>query len=73
MTSNNPFNVALNEPIDYANVTGNAIDEYVEVTLQNIIKDVETIKNLNEPTFESTFSAYDHIRGRIKYVLKMYI
>ena len=29
MTPDNPFNVSLNNPIDYAGVTGDNIDEYV--------------------------------------------
>lgn len=59
MTPDNPFNVSLNEPIDYAGVTGDNIDEYVEVTIQNVEHKYRELRELNTPTFENIISA-DH-------------
>ncbi len=61
MSADNPFNVALNEPIDYVNVTGDAIDEYIEVTIENAKSGIETIKNQQNLTFDNTFVALDYI------------
>lgn len=63
MSENNPFNTSLNESIDYAKVTGINIDEYVNVTIENAKKDVETIKNLKSITFENSFIAFDRIQN----------
>jgi Zn-dependent oligopeptidase len=65
LSADNPFNVNLNESIDYANVTGESINEYVEVTLQNAIQDIETIKKETTPTFNNTFSAFDDAMSAI--------
>ena len=44
MSPDNPFNIELNEPIDYANVTGDFIEEYVDVSIENVKQDIESIK-----------------------------
>ncbi|RLD29478.1 MAG: hypothetical protein DRI75_03240 [Bacteroidetes bacterium] len=63
LSADNPFNVALNVPIDYANVTGEAIEEYVDVTIKNATLEIETIKNQKDPTFENTFVVLDKINN----------
>lgn len=65
MSENNPFNTALNEPIDYANVTGKSIEEYVNVSIANAKQGVSDIKNQNKITFKNTFIAFDEILGAI--------
>jgi Zn-dependent oligopeptidase len=61
MTADNPFNISLNEPVDYAKVTGDHIDELAEVTIENVRRGIEKIRTSQEPTFGNTFSAYDGI------------
>ena len=59
LSENNPFNVSLNQLIDYAQVNGDDIVEYVNVTMQNAIIDINDIKAIKTPTFENTFTAFD--------------
>ena len=66
MSESNPFNVKLNELIDYANVTGDDIEEYIDITIENAKLEVETIKNQQELTFENTFIAFDKIQNDIE-------
>ncbi|MFK5878690.1 MAG: M3 family metallopeptidase [Flavobacteriaceae bacterium] len=61
MSKDNPFNVELNQPIDYANVTGDAVDEYITISVENAKLGVDEIKNQKELTFENTFIAFDKI------------
>lgn len=61
MSADNPFNVALNEPIDYAKVTAGHIEAYVDVTISNAVIDLKKIKATDELSFETTFGAYDRI------------
>jgi len=65
LSADNPFNVGLNQPIDYVNVTGNAIEEYVNVNIQNAKLDIEIIKGLNDINFENTFIAFDRIQNNL--------
>jgi len=65
LSSENPFNVGLNQPFDYANVTGDAIEEYGEVTIENAIASIENIKNVSTPTLENTFEAFDKISNSL--------
>jgi thimet oligopeptidase len=65
MSSNNPFNVSLNQPIDYANVTGDAIEEYVDITIENAIKDIETLKKEKNLIFENIFLPLDNINSEL--------
>ncbi|MDC9721739.1 MAG: Zn-dependent oligopeptidase [Urechidicola sp.] len=61
MSDTNPFNVKLNQPIDYANVTGDAVDEYINVSIEHAKLGVDEIKNQKELTFENTFTAFDKV------------
>ena len=61
MSMDNPFNVQLNQPIDYANVTGDAVDEYISVAIEQAKLGVDEIKNQKELTFENTFTAFDKV------------
>lgn len=65
LSSDNPFNVTLNEPVDYANVTGEVIKEYVEFTIQNATQQIEAIKKVTAPSFNNTFSALDDAMSTI--------
>ncbi|OUR93271.1 hypothetical protein A9Q87_04795 [Flavobacteriales bacterium 34_180_T64] len=61
MSADNPFNVELNKPIDYVNVTGKDIESYVDIVIDNADKEVEFIKSLEVLTFENTFGSYDRV------------
>lgn len=61
LSESNPFNVSLNELIDYAQVNGDDIVEYVNVTMQNAILDINDIKAIKTPTLENTFTAFDKV------------
>lgn len=65
MSENNPFNVQLNQPIDYKNVTGVSIEEYTNVSIENAKLGVAEIKDQKDVTFENTFVAFDKILGDI--------
>ncbi|MCK7591821.1 Zn-dependent oligopeptidase [Subsaxibacter sp. CAU 1640] len=65
LSSDNPFNVKLNEPIDYANVTGEAIEEYVSYTIDEANKSLEAIKRVTNPTLENTFLVFDDVANNL--------
>lgn len=59
LPKDNPFNVALNESFDYANVTGESIEEYVNYEIEKSVQIIETIKSQPTPTLENTFLPFD--------------
>ena len=61
----NPFNVALNEPIDYVNVSADHVKSYVDVSITNAVIDLDNIKSHNTQSFENTFGAYDKISNEL--------
>lgn len=61
LSADNPFNVSLNQPFDYATVTGNDIEEYVSITMKNAIASLEKIKTETNPSLENTFVAFDDV------------
>ena len=61
MTTDNPFNVSLNEPIAYADITPADIDDYVTVTIDRSLKTLKSIKETNTLSFENTFGKLDGI------------
>ena len=65
LSADNPFNVNLNQPIDYANVTGDDITEYVDVTIENATQEIEILKNQKSLTFENTFVLFDKINNEL--------
>ena len=65
LSENNPFNVGLNEPFDYANVTGDAIEEYVTVAIKNAVQTIDNIKSEKDLTLENTFVAYDNVHNSL--------
>lgn len=65
LSENNPFNVGLNEPFDYAKATGDAIEEYVDVAMKNAVQTIDKIKAEKEVTFENTFVAYDNVHNSL--------
>lgn len=65
LSANNPFNVSLNEPFDYANITGKDIEEYVSFTIKNATQSVEDIKNEKSPTLKNTFEVFDDISNNL--------
>ncbi|WP_323789663.1 M3 family metallopeptidase [Psychroserpens sp.] len=65
LSKDNPFNVALNEPFDYANVTGESIEDFVTYEIQNVVQTIEIIKNQSIPTLENTFHPFDDVYNRL--------
>lgn len=65
LSANNPFNVKLNQAIDYTSVTGDALEQYVEATINGVEKQIAEIKNVDKATFENTFIAYDAISNNL--------
>ena len=65
MSETNPFNTVLNEPIDYVNVTGTHIDEYINVSISNAKQEVAIINQQQVVTFENTFIALDRVLNNI--------
>tara|TARA_R110002050_G_scaffold46516_10_gene109372 strand:- start:6272 stop:8341 length:2070 start_codon:yes stop_codon:yes gene_type:complete len=63
LSTDNPFNVSLNQPMDYAKVTGSSIAEYVNFTIENANKLIGEIKAVKDPTLENTFIAYDDVQN----------
>ncbi len=55
----NPFLTNLNDPIDYANVAAEDLDEYARVSVENAVNKIAEIKSIEAPTFENTFVALD--------------
>lgn len=65
MSADNPFNVALNVPIDYANVKAGHIKSYVDVIINNALLDLDKIKSTDDQSFENTLGAYDKISNTL--------
>ena len=65
LAADNPFNVGLNEPIDYANVNGDAIAEFVDYEIDRAVQTLESIKANSTPTLENTFLPYDAASNKI--------
>ncbi|MBC3846757.1 Zn-dependent oligopeptidase [Winogradskyella echinorum] len=65
LAADNPFNVGLNEPIDYANVTGASIEDFVSYEIEKTAQTIEIIKNQSTPTLENTFLSFDAVLNRL--------
>ncbi|WP_412985813.1 M3 family metallopeptidase [Pontimicrobium sp. IMCC45349] len=61
LSAENPFNVTLNQAVDYANVTGAHIEEYVNVTIENAELEIDAIKALKNVSFANTYETYDKV------------
>lgn len=64
-TAENQFLTELNVPIDYANVSADDIEEYANITLENVVTIVDKIKQDKAPTFKNVFTALDDIYHKI--------
>ncbi len=65
LSSENPFNVQLNQAVDYANVTGEHIEEYVNITIANAEQEINHIKALKEVNFKNTYEIYDFVSSEL--------
>jgi Zn-dependent oligopeptidase len=65
LSEDNPFNVSLNEPIDYKNVTGASIEEYVSIAIANSTQIINQIKSESTPTLENTFEPFDGVYNNL--------
>jgi len=65
LSKDNPFNVTLNEPFDYAKVTGESIEDYVSYEMEKAVQIIETIKNQPTPTLENTFHPFDAVYNKL--------
>ncbi len=57
----NPFFNKLNEPVQYGDVTHEAITQYGAITLKEIEDVLEEIRGLEKPGFENVFVAFDNV------------
>jgi hypothetical protein len=64
-SSKNPFFVKDNQPIDYAKITAQDIEDYANHTLKTMSEAIEQLKNCNEITFDNIFVALDDIYSTI--------
>lgn len=65
LSAKNPFNVALNQPFDYAKINGNDIEEFVSYTIKKATQSIENIKKESNPTLENTFVVFDDIANNL--------
>jgi thimet oligopeptidase len=61
----NPFNVDINIPIEYAKVTPKAIVSYSKQTIDEVAGMLASIKQQQTPTFSNVFVAMDDIINKI--------
>ena len=61
LAADNPYNVTLNKPIDYANVTAEHLESYVDLTIANAVLDLENIKAMDNLSFEYTIGTFDRV------------
>lgn len=66
MSVDNPFNVELNELIDYAKVTADHVEAYVNITIANTVLDLDNIKSTDSLNFKNTFGVYDKISNDLE-------
>ena len=59
--SENPFFTELGDPIQYASVTHQNIEEYANITLKDSEDALERIKTENSPDFKNIFVAFDDV------------
>lgn len=64
-TSSNPFFVPLNQPIDYAVVSADDLEEYAQLTLSKAVRDIESIKKVAYPSFDNVFAAMDDVNNEL--------
>jgi oligopeptidase A len=64
-SSENPFLLELNIPVDYANVTAYDLEEYAQLTLEKVVYDLKGIKNVETVTFDNVLGAMDGIVNKI--------
>ncbi len=57
----NPFFTGLNEVIQYADVTGEDISEYAQITMENAEAVLEAIRTTASPEFDNVFVPYDRV------------
>jgi thimet oligopeptidase len=64
-TSDNPFLVGMNVPVDYAKVTSKNVEDYAKHTIGEVTSMLATIKKQKTPTFANVFVAMDDIRNKV--------
>ncbi|MDF1572780.1 MAG: Zn-dependent oligopeptidase [Bacteroidales bacterium] len=57
----NPFFTGLNEPVQYADVTGAHISEYAQITMEEAEATLEGIRTTSSPEFNNVFVPYDKV------------
>lgn len=65
LAADNPFNVALNEPFDFANVTGQAIEDFVTFEIEKTVEALNDIKSEASPTFENIVVPFDAVSNEL--------
>lgn len=64
-TMKNPFIHDLNVPVDYAKVTANDVEAYVNYTITEVGSQLTTIHNQQTVTFENIFAAVEGMNTKI--------
>lgn len=59
--ADNPFFNPFNEPVQYGDVSHEHITQYADLSLKEIEKTLEGIRNLESPGFEEVFVAFDDV------------
>ena len=65
-TDGNPFFAGLNDPIQYADVSGEHISEYARITMQDAEENLEAIRNTASPEFENVFISFDKVVNELR-------
>ncbi|WP_338733401.1 M3 family metallopeptidase [Mangrovimonas cancribranchiae] len=61
LAADNPFNVKLNEPFDYAKVTGQSIVDFITFEIEDNTAALESIKKETTPNFDNVVAPFDAI------------
>ena len=65
LAADNPFNVDLNKPFDFANVTGESIVDFVNYEIEATVNALKTIKEEESPTFDNVVLPFDAISNEL--------
>ncbi|MGC4041778.1 MAG: M3 family metallopeptidase [Flavobacterium sp.] len=64
-TNDNPFNVGMNVPVDYAKVTPKNVEDYSKNTVTEVAAMLSDIRKQPTATFANVFEAMDNIRNKM--------
>jgi Zn-dependent oligopeptidase len=68
--ASNPFLTALNEPVAYGEATAEHLTEYGNMTLEQSQAQLEAIKAVSDPTFDSVVVPFDDLSGELSKAMR---